>query len=69
MYVAAYYLGSVLLLGFSFYLFNGSAPWSQLGCSQYDKARRLRFAAIIMLILGLLGFGIAILAQVSASSL
>jgi len=63
-----YYLGSGALLGASGFLFNRTAPLSKWGCYQYDKARWLRTAAIFSLVTGLLGLGIAVFAQVSAST-
>ncbi len=59
----AYYLGSATLFGVSTYLFKGTAPWSNLGCKQYEKAQITRLFAIILLILAVMVLFMGVLAQ------
>jgi hypothetical protein len=63
-----YYFGAVTLLGGSMFLYNKSAPWSQLGCSQYDKVRVTRAVAIVLAVLALLCFAIAVIEQLSSAT-
>jgi len=64
----AYYLGSATLFGLSSYLFKGTAPWSELGCTQYDKARIVRLAAVILLVLAMLLLGVGVFTQTASAS-